>query len=332
LVDLTCKWARSGKTRPIVNLNALGHGSSRGGGAFAQPRVVAAATSEDNSKGQLLTTTKRRTSSAYRTLTHPPLSSQATWWPWEGRSCGSTSRKRLETKLDVQKTWLGLRCTPACLRSPSYNVVCAPHGVPHGVNQTAAPSVLSHACRQPGRSVVSCCILPLSVAHTDATLTRPHSLRHPLPPLHTHTHHPRFLNICLPTTRAMQGNDEDHSGAHCARQSTQVQARYHAREEWQQAAGHRWRRTHRKTGCVRSTWRSAWRKSDCCSVCAQPRLPTTRSVSRLVLHPPAVSGTHRCYAHTTALTAPPTAAPAHAHASPSFSQHLPPNYARDAGQ
>jgi len=90
----------------------------------------------------------------------------------------------------------------------------------------------------------------VSGTHTDATLTRPQSLRYPLPPLHTHTHLTLVFssNICLPTTRAMQGNDEDHSGAHGARQSTQVQARYHAREEWQQAAGHQWRRTHRKTG------------------------------------------------------------------------------------
>jgi hypothetical protein len=97
---------------------------------------------------------------------------------------------------------------------------------------------------------VSCCILPLSVAHTQMLRShdRTHCATHCRPCTRTHITLVFSSNICLPTTRAMQGNDEDHSGAHRARQSTQVQARYHAREEWQQAAGHQWRRTHRKTG------------------------------------------------------------------------------------
>jgi hypothetical protein len=38
----------------------------------------------------------------------------------------------------------------------------------------------------------------VSGAHTDATLTRPHTMRHPLPPMHTHTSHTRFLIQHLP--------------------------------------------------------------------------------------------------------------------------------------
>ena len=211
--------------------------------------MVAAATSEDNSKGQLLTTTKRRTSSAYRTLTHPPLSSQATWWPWEGRSCGSTSRKRLETKLDVQQTWLGLRCTPACLRGPSCNVACAPHSVPHSVNQTAAPSVLSHA-DQVGRSS---CLSRAASSHCQWHTHRcyAHTTAHTAPPTAAHAHaltspsfsHPTSASQPRARCRAMMKITAAHTAL-----ASQLQARYHAREEWQQAAGHQWRRTHRKTG------------------------------------------------------------------------------------